>query len=186
VDFHTDQIYHIFNQGNNRNKIFFNDQNYIFFLKKVRIYVAPLGELLSYCLMPNHFHLLLYLKCQQIELPNRKFRSLNQSIGIMLMSYTSALNRQEGRSGSLFRARTKIEDGWTEDIITIKNKKSRTMFSPDTDYGRVCFEYIHNNPVKAHLVTHQTDWIYSSARDYAGLRNGTLCNQEFAKQLLIM
>ena len=34
------------------------------------------------------------------------------------------------------------------------------------------------------MVNKQVDWMFSSAKDYAGLRKGTLCNQELAKKLL--
>ncbi|PZF73973.1 hypothetical protein DN068_06445 [Taibaiella soli] len=38
--------------------------------------------------------------------------------------------------------------------------------------------YIHQNPIRAGLVNRLEDWEYSSFKDYAGLRNGTLCNKE--------
>ncbi|MBK9734814.1 MAG: hypothetical protein IPO92_07550 [Saprospiraceae bacterium] len=44
------------------------------------------------------------------------------SPGIMLMSYTNAINKQEQRSGSLFRQNTKIQDGWIDDVITLTGK----------------------------------------------------------------
>lgn len=59
------------------------------------------------------------------------------------------------------------------------------MFRQDNDYAVQCFHYIHENAVKTGLCTVATDWLYSSARDYAGLRNGTLCNQALAKRLLL-
>lgn len=51
-------------------------------------------------------------------------------------------------------------------------------------YLSSCFEYIHNNPVKAGMVSVPESWPYSSYADYAGLRAGTLCNKELAYQLL--
>jgi hypothetical protein len=45
-----------------------------------------------------------------------------------------------------------------------------------------CFHYIHQNPLVAGMVSKIEDWKYSSFKDYAVLRNGTLCNKELAKK----
>tara|TARA_B100000965_G_C19599194_1_gene761686 strand:+ start:180 stop:431 length:252 start_codon:yes stop_codon:yes gene_type:complete len=60
--FLTNELYHTYNRGNNRERIFFEKDNYLFFLKKIRIEVTPLADLLAYCLMPNHYHLLIRVK----------------------------------------------------------------------------------------------------------------------------
>ena len=56
MQFETGHIFHIYNQGNNRQKIFFNRENYLFFLRKIKIYILPYADILAWCLMPNHFH----------------------------------------------------------------------------------------------------------------------------------
>ena len=53
-------------------------------------------------------------------------------------------------------------------------------------YATTCFYYIHQNPLRAGLVTDIADWHYSSYRDYAGLRNGTLMDKNIASQMLGM
>ncbi|RLD54507.1 MAG: hypothetical protein DRJ05_14530, partial [Bacteroidetes bacterium] len=58
MDFKTGYIYHIYNRGNNKNKIFFSRDNYLFFLKKTRKELSDHLDFLAYCLMPNHFHFL--------------------------------------------------------------------------------------------------------------------------------
>ncbi len=58
----NDNLYHIYNQGNNRERIFFNRENYLFFLKKIRTHILPYADVLAWCLMPNHFHLLVYVR----------------------------------------------------------------------------------------------------------------------------
>jgi putative transposase len=183
MKFYKNQIFHVYNQGNDRQKIFFTEDNYLFFIKKMRQFICPYADFLAYCLMPNHFHFLIYVRETEL-IKEAKTTTLNGSIGTMLMSYTSAINKQENRSGSLFRKHTKAEDGWVDDVITIDSKNQKLIFSPDNNYGMICFEYIHNNPVKAKFVAKQEDWIYSSARDFQGIRNGTLCNQTLAKELL--
>ncbi len=191
-------IYHIYNQGNNRCEIFFTRENYYFFLKKVKKYMLPHADILSWCLMPNHFHFMVMAKvdCSQRLTPATEKksqpltarRSFNHSIGIMLRSYTRAINNQERRSGSLFRQDTKaicincpkgISKIWfVENGISVGRN-----LHPDFDYPKVCFDYIHENPVKAGLVKNTCDWEFSSAKDYAGLRNGKLINKKLAVEM---
>jgi len=59
--FEEGNLYHIFNQGNNREKIFFSRDNYIFFLEKIKKYIIPHADIIAWCLMPNHFHLMVYV-----------------------------------------------------------------------------------------------------------------------------
>ncbi len=50
----------------------------------------------------------------------------------------------------------------------------------------MCFNYIHQNPVRAGLVKTEIEWEFSSAQDYAGLRNGTLVNKKVAQEHIIV
>ncbi len=114
-------------------------------------------------------------------------RTPNHSIGIMLRSYTNAINKQERRSGSLFRKQTKAECiNCTEELSPsfIDTRSGTLLSTPYREYPQVCFDYIHNNPVKAKLADHQTDWEFSSAKDYAGLRHGTIIRNEIAKKFI--
>jgi len=204
-------MYHIFNRGNNAQKIFFNNENYLFFLKKVRLYICPYADILAWCLMPNHFHLMVYVNQTGITLSeqvseNRKEkvpesvseqvteshqltreRTLNDSISIMLRSYTRAIHNQERISGSLFQHRTKalclteisgVTPAWFETTFgTVIN-----IPDSEKEYPQVCFNYIHQNPVTAQLVKNPCDWEYSSYRDFAGIRNGSLISRERVKE----
>lgn len=58
--FEAANLYHIYNRGNNRQTIFFSRENYLYFLTKVKKYIYPNADILAWCLMPNHFHFLLY------------------------------------------------------------------------------------------------------------------------------
>lgn len=194
MQFHKGYLYHIFNQGNNRQKIFFNRDNYFFFLKKISEFICPYADIAAYCLMPNHFHLMVLVK--EVELFTDPMttshriskRTLNYSIAIMLRSYTRAINKQQNSSGSLFRPKTKAEcincpDGITPSFISGKSRVTKTYIRPtEMQYPRVCFEYIHNNPVKAGLVQSQTEWEFSSAMDYSGQRQGKLVKKEIAEE----
>jgi putative transposase len=188
MHFEPGGIYHIYNQGNNRQKIFFNRENYLYFMQKISDYVKPYGSILAWCLMPNHFHLMVEVETVAIPIafsdgvtlnpesfsngvtlshpvtkvpalshPDTKLRTLNDSIGITLRSYTRAINIQEKRTGNLFREETKaiclneikgISSNWYTDFgVTFMNVQV-----PEFQYMQVCFDYIHNNPIKAGLV----------------------------------
>ena len=189
-----DTIYHIFNQGNNKQNIFFERENYLFFLKKIRKHLSPHAEILCYCLMPNHFHLLIVPKEKGLELSkaikpsksgeNIYQQNLSHQIGVMISGYTKAINKRYNRSGSLFRGKTKAKDGFIDDLITIDGKRRNLFFRLTNDYAIRCFHYIHDNPSAAKLCELPEQWEFSSARDYKGIRNGTLCNQILAKKLL--
>jgi putative transposase len=182
-------IYHIYNQGNNRQKIFFDRENYLFFLKKIRIYILPYADIIAWCLMPNHFHLMVLVKEESVGVASSdtdaiKQRTINDSIGIMLRSYTNAINKQQKRSGKLFREKTKAEcvncfNGPTPNFI---NSNDVNIQFAEDQYPQVLFNYIHQNPVKAKLVDDEIDWEFSSAIDFYGKRNGKLINKQTAKK----
>ncbi|MDK2978645.1 MAG: REP-associated tyrosine transposase [Bacteroidales bacterium] len=151
-------------------------------------------------LMPNHFHLMVLVN--EVSLPLRslgvslrhtetepKIKTFNASIGIMLMGYTKAINKQENRTGKLFREETKAEclncpNGITPSFYTTEFKTQIQADCPERQYPQVCFEYIHQNPVKAGLVKTETDWEFSSAQDYAGMRNGLVVNKTVANEYI--
>jgi len=203
-------IYHVFNQGNNRENIFFSRENYLYFLSKINIYIKPHADILAWCLMPNHFHLMLYIHSDQIIEPInskdsqpkstnaesslvnnnsiQKKRTINESIGILLRSYTRAIQKQKKHTGSLFRKGTKAEcvnctDGITPSFYETSKGTTINWVDAQKQYPKVCFDYIHANPVKAGLVEKEIEWEFSSAVDYYGIRNGKLINFELAKQL---
>lgn len=171
MEFHSNHLYHIYNRGNNKQPIFFTDANYLFFLQKIRTFILPHCEILSFCLMPNHFHLLVYTderagETKRIGATERNL--LSEGIRNMLQTYTKAINIQNQTTGSLFQ----------------QNTKAKCLDEGSANYGLTCFHYIHQNPMSAKLALKMEDWNYSSFKDYAGLRNGTLCNRDLAFSLL--
>jgi REP element-mobilizing transposase RayT len=128
--------------------------------------------------MPNHFHWLIRLNdnyediiTSQDNSPAKTAKPLNSGIATLLSSYTRGMNHSIGRTGSLFRGKTKAKLITVDDIF-------------DDDYVLTCFLYIHQNPVRAGLVNRLEDWEFSSYRDYIGIRKGTLCNTKSGKELL--
>jgi putative transposase len=114
-----------------------------------------------------------------------KRRTFNQSIGILLRSYTRAIQKQQKSTGSLFQKNSKAicltdSSGITPAWFQSQNGTVINIPDPEKEYPQVCFNYIHNNPVQAKLVNHQVDWEFSSYADYVGIRNGNLINRERA------
>lgn len=57
-----DISYHIFNHANGFENVFRVAENYRYFLEKYRLYISPIAETYAYCLMPNHFHLVVRIR----------------------------------------------------------------------------------------------------------------------------
>lgn len=219
MNFYENQMFHIYNQGNNRRQIFFSPENYLYFLWKMRGYLLPFGDFITWCLMPNHFYWQFYVKksaikkgilrkhIDKVEFQRRvqkygkkaipvnnerrrakssdSFISLNDAIGDLLKGYAQAINKEQAWTGSLFREGFKANDGWINEFVTVeKDGKPNWHFQPGNDYSFRLICYIHQNPVTSNIVKNATDYEWSSAKDYAGLRNGTLCNLEMGKRLM--
>jgi len=152
VEIRAGNYYHLYNRGVNRQSIFFQRENWIFFLQRLRKYFhGDYADLLAYCLMPNHYHLLSYIKHDDFS---------NVVMQPFSVSYVKAVNKQQARSGPLFEgpygARHVDRD----------------------EYLRYVSSYIHRNPVDAGFVARPEEWQFSSYRDYIGLRNGTLPSKD--------
>lgn len=164
--FQEECTYHVYNRSNET--LFYNRGNYIFFIQKIRDHLLPFADVLAYCLMPNHFHLILTVKAEGVKFSDKKKREdmqlLPQAIGTMLSSYTQALNKQQGRRGNLFA----------------HNTKAKILNDAKDDYALNCFMYVHQNPILSELVEKIEDWEFSSFPDYIGIRNGTLVNKQLA------
>ena len=200
MNFEKKRIYHVYNQGNNRKKIFLTRSNYQLFHDKIDRFICPYADILAWCLMPNHFHLMFLVKEVELfyeekskkllsrsDITNRnryKKRALNESIGILLRSYTRIINAENEFTGSLFRKRSKanvinsfkgLQPNFWKSKIAIFN------MLPENQYPQICFNYIHHNPVKAGLVSKDIDWEFSSAQDYANLRSNGIVKKELAR-----
>lgn len=174
MELKEDNFYHLYNQGNNKKKIFFTQHNYNFFLKKIENCIIPYCDILAWCLMPNHFHLLVLVKSEIIK-TEEKVTTINSSIGVMLRSYTRAINIQNNWTGSLFRQKTKANR------IDIEEFVNKDMV--EKSYLNECFNYILFNPVKDNLVEEPQLWEFSSYSDTIGLRKARLINLKLIEDL---
>ncbi|HZY10361.1 MAG TPA: transposase [Bacteroidota bacterium] len=149
MELYQDHYYHLYNRSNNNEVVFKSLENYLYFLKNYRKYFEVDFDTIAYCLMPTHFHFLIIVKAEDT-------RRIKKNLGIFLSSYTKAVNLQFERHGSLFQ----------------QHSKSRHI--DDERYLLTLVTYIHQNPVRAGLVTTLEDWEFSSYKDYMGMRNGSL------------
>lgn len=159
--FRPGNYYHVFNRGVNKQIIFFDDEDYLQFLKRLKIILGVLPtsstktrikplplesfSILSYCLMTNHFHLFIR---QNTEI------SIDKLILKLCTSYSKYINKKYNRVGTLFQDNFKAK--------LIENDQYATYVSA----------YIHNNPQSPR--TYQ----YSSYREILGLTEDNLCDEK--------
>lgn len=164
-------MYHIYNRGNQRQRLFFTERNYNFFLGKIETYIKPCCDILSYALMPNHFHLLVYANSYSASLiEGRVLEISNLSEGVRLMqsTYTKAFNSENGISGNLFQQKAKSKPIQYQSHVQAINT----------------FHYIHKNPIESNLVKYPEDWVYCSFREYLNPNIPGICNKALALELL--
>jgi len=129
--------YHICNRGNNKEDIFKEEKNYAFFLTQMKKYLLPVADIYAYCLMKNHYHLLLRFKDNNVGI--EPYRALSH----MFNAYAKGINKAYSRTGSLFQKHL---------------TRHRVL---DKDYLMQLIVYIHLNPVK-HGFTSSLNYPYSS------------------------
>lgn len=177
--FSINEFYHIYNRGNNKSVIFTNNVDRQRFIKLLyvcnstkpvifkNIQGMPLDKIVrdetlvdigAYCLMPNHFHLLLHEKVED---------GISKFMEKLLTSYSMYFNKKYSRTGKLFEGRFKATHSDTD------------------EYLKYLFSYIHLNPVKLidskwkenHIIDRMgakqylSTYIYSSYLDYVGKNN---------------
>lgn len=142
IPFYENQFYHVFNRGNNGEKIFFKQENYHYFLKKFVEYLDASLDVYAFCLLPNHFHFLVKIKehlSVKEHLPSfqnlagvsdssAKRNPVSQAFSNFFNAYSKAINKQENRSGSLFE------------------KPMKRILIDDHRYLTHVVFYIHTNP----------------------------------------
>ena len=141
--------YHIYNRGNNRENIFIEKRNYIYFMQLYTIHVANIAETYAYCLLRNHFHFLVRIKSivdiEGLKTPGaRKIASPSQKFGNLFNAYTKAINKAYGRTGSLFQ-----------------NPFGRIKVTSKAHFVNLV-TYIHQNPERHGFVDDYRDWPFSS------------------------
>ena len=171
--------YHIYNRGTNGEVLFKHEKYYAEFLDLYKEFIIPVVDTLAYCLMSNHFHLLIRVKDEH-EI--RTFKELNMfkkdeskqnplkkptpsnQFKHLFLTYTKRINKAYNRTGSLF------EHPFERRMIETEN------------YLRDCVAYIHNNPVKDGFAKKVTDYKWSSYNAITSDKP-TLIEREFVLDL---
>lgn len=143
------QFYHIYTRGNNRENIFIEKDNYTHFLALYSKYIQPIADTYAYCLLRNHFHILVRIKdsekCEQEEYGRiQKVLQPSQQFSNLLNAYAKAINQRYQRTGSLFQSRFGRK-------LILTNQ-----------YLYSVINYIHHNPQHHHFVADFRDWPFSS------------------------
>lgn len=143
-------------RGNGGQRIFLHHEDWSFFLRTLAATKQALPfELFAYCLMPNHFHLLLRI-CQA---------SLSRIMQRLESTYAQYINRREARDGHLFQGRFK------------------SFTCPDDTKVLKVLRYIHLNPVRAGLAASPGLWPWSGHGEYLGSDGRNLISWGFPLSL---
>ena len=123
--------YHVYNRGLAKEPIFFEPENFDFFIRRLRDILTPdVVTMVSYCLMPNHYHTL-------VQLHTDAFSTFMQRLH---MSFANAMNKRYQRVGPLFQGRFQARHVEKDSYLLHLSR------------------YIHLNPVHAGLVTKAEEW----------------------------
>lgn len=150
-------FYHIYNRGNNGSNIFFEEDNYQHFLRLYKKYMYAVADTFAWCLMQNHFHVLIYLKTDsEIKKEDYLFSpgkepkkpDASRQLGHLFNAYVQAINKKYGRTGSL------LEKPFERKRITSE------------DYLRKLIFYIHNNPVHHSVAENISSYPWSSYHEF--------------------
>lgn len=150
-----DTYYHIYNRGNNRENIFIQERNYEYFLNLYFKYIDPIAETYAYCLLRNHFHVLLKTRAEEeitgtlrvasvTRKPLGSEQYLSQQFSNFFNAYAKAINKAYDRTGSLFQ-----------------HPFGRVPVTTDRQFWNV-IAYIHQNPQKHGFVKDFREWKWSS------------------------
>ncbi|MCR4317514.1 MAG: transposase [Planctomycetes bacterium] len=145
--------YHVYNRGAYKNLIFRERDNYLFLLKRLKQYSDELDiSVIAYCLMPNHYHLLLRQNSES---------SISSLIQRLFNSYSKAYAAKYEISGGVFEGRFKS-----------------ILVDREAYLLQLC-RYIHANPRKDGLVADLQNWEFSNYHEWTKSRDGTLVDHEF-------
>jgi len=176
------QTYHIYNKAISEIKLFRDKDDYLYFLSKYEKYFQQYLNTYAYCLIPNHFHLLIKMKSREeievaLERENTKsaIKYLNGEIPVsdfisnqfkrMFSSYSIKYNNKYSREGSLF-----------------VKKMKKVKVSTDGSIQRLLC-YIHHNPIHHGLTQEYIEWKYSSYYEYLHDGNKIVAKEEMLEWL---
>ncbi len=186
--------YHIFNHSNGFENVFREKENYRFFLEKHRLHISPVAETYAYCLMPNHFHLVVRIRKREvieelIRIKNNRSDDINFSkvtnfgkdSSIEISDSDSEIEKFLSKQfANLFSSYTQSFNKVYNRMgsLFIKNFK-RELIRDKTHFLNTII-YTHSNPVHHGFCKDFEEWPYSS---YPGILYGVESLVESAKLL---
>jgi len=161
-----DRFYHIYNRGINGENLFYSNDNFFYFLKLYDKYIHNIADTFAWCLLKNHFHLLVRIKTEKeiSEFSNINIEKINknpsQQFSHFFNAYAQAINKQNNRHGSLFE------------------KPFRRKKIESEDYLKNLVLYIHNNPVQHGFVNRVEEYPWSSFQSIISSKKTKLLRNE--------
>ncbi len=150
--FEPGHFFHLYNRGNNNENLFLEQENYNYFLVLMKKYLLKVADVYSYCLLPNHFHIIIRFKeVSQQTIDSRKRKvGLHQPISNMLNAYTKAINKRYMRRGSLFQEHLKrikiTNENYLKNLIVYVNtNSSHHQFEDYTTYKYSSYKALISN-----------------------------------------
>ncbi len=137
------KFYHIYNRGINGDKLFYEDDNYNYFLKLYNTHIDVIADTYGYCLMKNHYHFLIRIK-EENEVLTSQIKAPHQYFSNLFNAYTKAINKKYNRNSSLFQR-------------TFKRK----LIDNDSYFKKLVL-YINTNPIHHQICKEPQDYIWSS------------------------
>ncbi len=166
----AETYYHIYNQGNRRQQLFFKEEHYFRFVEMLKKYVVPNATMMAYCLMPNHFHCLVLAtekSAAERKQGNIVTTELSNGFRMLQSSFAQSINAEQNEFGSLF-----------------KQKAQAKEIKPGISELLNVFCYIHQNPKRAGLVSSLPEWKHSSFGLFAGVEKESIIDTAYVLQLL--
>ena len=157
------KIYHIYNHTVGKDTFFRCEKDYSYFLNRFREYILPVGDVFGYCLMSNHFHIVIRIKsAEEIDqffrdkLGVKKFDRLKIDKKYSVVVYVTR------QFSNFFNSYAKYYNSCYKRWGTLFKRTFRRKNIDTKDYLKRVIRYTHNNPVTAGLVKKPEDWKYSS------------------------
>jgi len=171
-------VYHIFNHANGFENTFRSDENFRYFLAKYRLYISPIAETYAYCLMPNHFHIVVRIRSREIIekiiLSRNNFTSSNISSSNISKVQNFGNVRDvkiDDKTIELFLSKrfANLFSCYTQSFNKVFNRRGSLFIKnfkrvqiEDKQYFLNAVVYTHRNPVHHGFCRHFYEWKHSS------------------------
>jgi putative transposase len=162
--------YHLYNHAVGKENLFSTDSDYAHYLEGLKKYILPVADVLSYCLMPNHFHLVLRMKSEteiKLHLQSLSRRPIDFD-ELMKTNRYIVTDKISQVFSNFFNAYAKHYNALNSRTGTLFKRAFRRKEITDMKYLNKLICYVHQNPVEAGFAGHPKLWKYSSYNAIVG------------------